>query len=303
MRKNEPRTGGRSLFPVFQQIKNYRLMWSGDFATHSSVHLCILVCCFFVIFLLSPPSSFASSPNLTADERQYLLDYFKEFPNCTSKIDAVRVFVYNSSLHAEPMDKDGWKTILMLKKMISFNKKETNDRPHLTCGPRAKCMQYILSFLNIKSYLVQIYSDNRSSFLSHTFLNAYNQDTSRFEVQDPDYNLFYVDKKSKKRLQVQDLIFSDLSLVDPVFDNGKKIVTGWNNSNIILREQYFEAVMLWNAFVNGSSLLIINQGRFNPFVKKSDTNALIKGQDVNFLEWTDIIYRQNWKKPFFILLQ
>lgn len=160
MRKNEPRTGGRSLFPVFQQIKNYRLMWSGDFATHSSVHLCILVCCFFVIFLLSPPSSFASSPNLTADERQYLLDYFKEFPNCTSKIDAVRVFVYNSSLHAEPMDKDGWKTILMLKKMISFNKKETNDRPHLTCGPRAKCMQYILSFLNIKSYLVQIYSDN-----------------------------------------------------------------------------------------------------------------------------------------------
>ena len=112
MRKNEPRTGGRSLFPVFQQIKNYRLMWSGDFATHSSAHLCILVCCFFVIFLLSPPSSFASSPNLTADERQYLLDYFKEFPNCTSKIDAVRVFVYNSSLHAEPMDKDGWKTIL-----------------------------------------------------------------------------------------------------------------------------------------------------------------------------------------------
>jgi len=164
-------------------------------------------------------------------------------------------------------------------------------------------MQYILSFLNIKSYLVQIYSDNRSSFLSHTFLNVYNQDTSGIEAQDPDYNLFYVNKKSKERLQVQHLILSNLSSVDPVFDNGKKIVTGWNDSNIILREQYFEAVMLWNAFVNGSSLLIINQDRFNPFVKKSDTNALIKGQDVNFLEWADIICRQNWGKPFFILLQ
>jgi len=273
------------------------------FATHPSIHLYILVCCFFVIFLLSPPSLFAGNPGLTSSERQYFLDYFKEFPNCTSKIDAVRVFVYNSSLHAEPMDNDGWKTILMLKKMISFNKNETNARPHLTCGPRAKCMQYILSLLNIKSYLVQIYSDNGSSFLSHTFLNAYNQDTSRFEVQDPDYNLFYVDIKSKKRLQVQDLIFSDLSSVDPVFDNDKKLVTGWNNSNIILKEQYFEAVMMWDAFVNGSSLLIINQDRFDPFVKKFDTNVLIKERDVNFLEWTDIIYRQNWGRNFFILLQ
>lgn len=278
-------------------------MSSRNFATHSSIHPYILVCCLLVIFILSPPSSFGGNPSLTSDEQQYLLDYFKKFPNCTSKIDAVRIFVYNSSIHTEPLDKDGWKTILMLKKMISFNKNETNARPHLTCGPRAKCMQYILSFLNIKSYLVQIYSDNRSSFLSHTFLNVYNQDTSRIEAQDPDYNLFYVNKKRKERLQVQYLILSNLSSVDPVFDNGKKIVTGWNDSNIILREQYFEAVMLWNAFVNGSSLLIINQGRFNPFAKKSDTNALIKGRDVNFLEWTDIIYRQNWGKPFFILLQ
>lgn len=302
MRRNELRTGGRSLYPLFQQGTDHKLMWSRNFATHSFIHPYILVCCLLAIFLLSPPSSFANSLNLTSDEQQYLLDYFKEFPNCTSKIDAVRIFIYSSSLHAEPMDKDKWKTILMLKKMITFNKNETNTKPHLTCGPRAKCMQYILSFLNIKSYLVQIYSDNRSSFFSHTFLNVYNQDTSRFEAQDPDYNLFYVDK-SKERLQIQNLIFSDLSSVDPVFNNGKKIVTGWNNSNIVLKEQYFEAVMMWDAFVNGSSLLIINQDRFDPFVKKSDTNALIKGRDVNFLEWADIIYRQNWGKPFFILLK
>jgi len=253
------------------------------------------------MFLLFSHGCFADSNILTDSEKSFLKNLFEKHQNNTQKIDAVRQFVYNNSKHEEPFDKDKWNSELMIKMMIRNYKEKSNSRPHMTCGPRALSMQYILNLIEIKSFKVQVYTDNMDSFLSHTFLHVYNNDTNRWEVHDPDYNLIYLDEKGN-RIEVQDLIFTKLDEIMPYYDDGKKTIKGWNSSNIILKDNYFEAVMLWGSFTNGSSLLIINQKRFNPYQEKKDY-TLTNKQKVNFLQWCDSVYRSQWNIPFYVLLR
>lgn len=248
------------------------------------------------IFLLLSHHCLADNRILIESERSFLKQLFENYQGMTPTIDAVRQFVYKNSKHEEPFDKDKWNSELMIKMMISNHRKQAHVRPHMTCGPRSKCMKYILSLIGIKSYMVQVYTDNMDTFASHAFLNVYNNDTKRWEVHDPDYNLIYVDKNGN-RVKVQDLLFNKLDKITPCYDDGNKIIRGWNSSKITLKNNYFEAIMLWDAFVNDSSLLIINQERFNPYQVKKDY-TLTNKKKVNFLQWCNSIYRNQWHKSF-----
>ncbi len=243
----------------------------------------------------------AKMSQLTESEQSFLIKKFKNQDiTVTAMIDQVRQFVYNNSEHKEPFDQQKWNTDLMIKNMILVHKNKSKDRPRMTCGPRSRSMMRILRLIGIKSYMVQIYTDNKDTFQSHTFLNVYNEDTKKWEAHDPDYNLIYLDA-TNQRVDVQTLLFSNLEKITPIFNDGKKQVEGWNSTNNLLKDDFFEAVMLWDAFINGSSLLIVNQNKFDLTIKKNDYTQTNKDK-VDFLHWCNSIYRDQWGKKFYISL-
>ena len=260
--------------------------------------LFLLVALVFYIFLVH--GNVGGNSGLTNSEVYLLRNLFYHFKNETKTIDSVRQFVYENSEHKEPFHKKKWNSILMVKLMIARYKNRSNPPPHMTCGPRARSMAAILDTLGIKSYLVQVYTDNYDTFASHTFLDVYNSDTAKWEAHDPDYNLIYLDSDNN-RVDAKQLISTDLDKIRPVYDIDNAKIKGWNDTNRILKKDYFESVMLWNAFVDGSSLLLINQDRFDLFNEKTDYTRTSKGK-VNFLQWCNTVYKEKWGRDYFISL-
>jgi hypothetical protein len=148
----------------------------------------------------------------------------------TETIDFIRNWVHRNSVHENDPSYDlraAFNTPRVLSMLWQTH--EAREAPvTLTCGPRAFAMQRILKELKIGSRIVMIFTDNFDNCVSHTFLEVFNPDTANWEIQDPDYNIYYIDEKTGERSAALGLIFGDIHSFIPVSYNGK----GWKINKV-----------------------------------------------------------------------
>jgi len=199
-------------------------------------------------------------------------------------------FVHNNSLHKidDEWKKDAFNIPLVIRKLVSASAGKEDDKPHLSCGPRAYAMRMILQQLGITSRLIGLSSDDFDTIQGHRLLEVYNQDRGIWETWDPDFGVTYVDKSTQKSVDIMQLVNGNLDNIIPM----NRTTSGWKETKTQhLKDSYFE-MALFESFTNGmtNSIIVINTTRF-------DTGKVFKDK-LNVYQWA----RQNYGHPRIIEL-
>lgn len=125
----------------------------------------------------------------------------------TEFIDETRKFVYENSINiykdsSEPPEEDielAWKMTYALDSLYLSKITGDGEPARLACGSRALVMSKILDGAGIQSRVVDLISDDFDYLAFHTLLEVFNPESQRWEIQDPDSNSYYFNKKTKKR--------------------------------------------------------------------------------------------------------
>ncbi|MBW2119894.1 MAG: hypothetical protein JRH09_18520 [Deltaproteobacteria bacterium] len=196
--------------------------------------------------------------------------------NCSveSTTDIIRKtmeFVHDNSLHLIDCEHRKYAfdisvdiSVVVNKLLLEYNGQE-NKKPHLSCGPRSFVMREVLGCFGITSRLIQVYSDEYDNVQGHRILEVFNPQEKKWEIWDPDYRVTYVDRYTKKPVDIMALVFGDINRIVP--KNG--IVKGWEETATEhLRENYFKAFSLERfdqGIIEGTmnTTIIVNRAKFN----------------------------------------
>jgi len=187
----------------------------------------------------------------------------------TARIDFVREFVYQNSIHKADSDENRLDYTKVLNGLYKHSQTQANP-PLLECSSRTAAMISILGGLNIKSRMVHVFSDDFLPMQSHTFLEVYNPNSSKWEAQDPDNDVYYVDSATGQRVAAVQLVLDNLEGIEPRSIYPEQVTSVKNR----LYPHYFEALVYHDA--DQSSLLgIINISRFDLNNKAFDLSRYI----------------------------
>ena len=196
------------------------------------------------------------------------------FHSETETIDFIRDWVYRNSIHK--MDAEHYEYAYDTPRvlfMLWHTYQTSKDYPHLSCGPRAYVMKAILDDLQIPNRIIMIFANNYFAINGHIFLEVFDRDTQNWEVQDPDFNISYIDIHNRKRLPGAGLIWGDLNSVIPVSPTKE----GWEQNHVAhLKRDYFGAMMFVNFLDGERSVMLINLSRFSAdkFFKEDAVTSL-----------------------------
>jgi len=157
-------------------------------------------------------------------------------------------YVHNNSLHQidDEHKRYAFNIPYVLNKMYIASVGDIKEKLHLSCGPRAYAMRAILSRFNIYSRLVQIYSDKYEANEGHRLIEVYNPDSQSWEAWDPNYGVTYVNRETKKPVDILTLVFSDKNNIIPMGISDQ----GWKNTKTErLKNTNFKAVLFENVMV------------------------------------------------------
>lgn len=196
------------------------------------------------------------------------------FPSETKRIDFIRDWVYRNSIHKIDAEHDqyAYDTPRILS-MLWRSCQTSEDYPHLSCGPRAYAMKAILDDLRIPNRIIMIFPNNNFEINGHTFLEIFNRDTRNWELQDPDFDIFYIDTHNRKRLPGAGLIWGDLNSIIPISPTKE----GWEQNHVAhLKRDYFGAMMFMDFWNREKSVILINLDRFSAdkFFKQDAVTSL-----------------------------
>lgn len=187
----------------------------------------------------------------------------------TDIIKASLAYVHNNSLHlideehAEYRDKQD----VIMQKLYEASRGNIDEKPHLSCGPRAYAMRKILDQYGMYSRLVQVYSDGFDIVRGHRMLEVYNPDRQKWEVWDPDYGVTYVNRDSGESVDILEMVFGDKSAITPEGIPGK----GWENTGTDeLRREFLKALHFEQDFGSRTYEFIINDALFDRQKKFAD---------------------------------
>jgi hypothetical protein len=176
--------------------------------------------------------------------------------------DLAREFVYRNSVHGAPAGAEKRRQDLptILSRLYAHEMGKEAEAPRLTCGPRALALHAILKRLGYACRIVSLFSDEYDNVRSHTFVEVQDPATQRWEVQDPDYNVVYVHDEGGQRLSAEDLVLGDPGTVVPV----SRRTRGWDGtSTALLRDKFFEALMVHAKDKTEKSVVLVNTDRFS----------------------------------------
>ncbi len=187
--------------------------------------------------------------------------------SATDIIRQTMEFVHDNSLHLIDSEhrKYAFDIPVVIKKLLLTYHGQESEKPHLSCGPRSFVMREVLGCFGITSRLVQIFSDEYDNVQGHRILEVFNPQEKKWEVWDPDYRVIYVDRYTKKPVDIMALVFGDINRIVP--KNG--IVKGWEETATEhLRENYFKAFSLERfdqGIIEGTmnTTIIVNRAKFN----------------------------------------
>jgi hypothetical protein len=183
----------------------------------------------------------------------------QHFSTATEKIDFVREFVHNNSEHRfdDESKHYAYNTPKVLQ-MLYDHYQTQSEAPGLICDTRSTAMIYIYEQLGIRSRFIHIYSDDFDTLQSHTFLEVFNDDTNRWEVQDSDYDVYYTAKNNQSRLSALQLVLSNLNNIQIQASTQGAIDHAADN----LLPHYFEAVV-YRDEAGKPTQVIVNTDRFS----------------------------------------
>lgn len=199
----------------------------------------------------------------------------------TDLIRAVLEYTYNNSVHIVDDEHEIYASNreIILEKMYMASTGNIEERPHLSCGPRSYIMKFILNQFHIYSRLVQIYTDEREEPAGHRLLEVYNPDTKSWEAWDPDNGVVYVDRDTKRPLDILTIIFSDKNTVVPIGVSAE----GWEKTETEhLKKGYFKSVLFEQDSGMKNTEIIVNSALF-------DMNKVF-ASGLTFEEWAKKYY-------------
>ncbi len=174
---------------------------------------------------------------------------------------SVQEFVHFNSVHGRDPDNEyHFRHDLNVKKLLLAALSSDKQKPLLTCGPRARLMYDILRMYNITSKLLQVYTSDYEIVKGHQIIEVWNDHESKWESWDPDFNVYYLDKKTGRHIAYDDLVFGDLEDVLPFNRNSK----GWSDTGTtVLKEHYFQAIMYDFPDFHMDHSILVNKDRLN----------------------------------------
>lgn len=183
----------------------------------------------------------------------------QNFQTKTEQIDFVREFIYQNSQHGLDAESAQYRLELpvTLSMLWSFYQDHKNP-PLLECSSRTVAMMSILDALGIRSRMINLFTSDYDTLRSHTFLEAYNPDNGHWEIQDPDYDVYYVYKTSSARVSTSQILLEPLDQFQPQSKFPGQVATA---SQSIL-SHYFQAIVFHDED-GGINLGLVNTSRFN----------------------------------------
>lgn len=137
--------------------------------------------------------------SLKANPEVYSFFKAKNFSSKTVELDYIRHWIYENTYGTGDTNYvDSFDPRKTLHDIYQSFKEKTN-RPPMTCGPRALAMQELLFMLGFETRFVSIFFQNDPNIIgSHSFLEIYNEDTKRWEIQDPLNDVYFIDKEGNR---------------------------------------------------------------------------------------------------------
>ena len=195
----------------------------------------------------------------------------------TEVIHAACGFVYNNSRHAVDSEhanlaamefSDAMRTIL--DGVICSANGNKDKKPHLSCGFRAYVLHDLLKAFKIESRLLLILHDDPKCYGLHRQLEVFNPETRQWEVWDPDYNVWFEDSDTGRRIGIIELLYRDLNQVTPMNSN----TSGWEKTDTkMLLDGGYKGVMFEGPDTRTKhNLILINSRRFD--LEKTSNDGL-----------------------------
>lgn len=131
----------------------------------------------------------------------------RNIKNWRTQVDFLRGHVHDNSVHMidEAFYKLWRDQTLIAGAVLSYIKKKNPEPPHLECSTRSGLLSSLYKALGYKTRAVQIWKNN-GDFSSHVYLEIQNPQTGAWEIQDPDHNVTWKNRRTGKRVPTSALI-------------------------------------------------------------------------------------------------
>jgi len=107
----------------------------------------------------------------------------------------VRNWVNSNSVHLidDEHDSYAFKINKVVCRISDYHQSKIG-KPHLSCGPRSYLAKLILDKLGFETRIIDIYKIDNGIPKSHTLFEYFDKQHKKWLLQDPDFNVYYVDK-------------------------------------------------------------------------------------------------------------
>lgn len=128
----------------------------------------------------------------------------RTFETEQSRINFIRNWVNTNSVHLIDEEHDSYAfNVPEVLNRLNSHALDSGTKPHLSCGPRAYAMKAILDFLGIQSRIIDLFGltelgEDRLKVSPHTLIEVFEEDTQKWVLHDPDFNVAYANKNTQE---------------------------------------------------------------------------------------------------------
>lgn len=185
-----------------------------------------------------------------------------EFNSDREKINFIRNWINCHSVHLIDKEHDTYAfnvaEVLVRLNQYALNKAE---KPHLSCGPRAYVMKAILDALGIESRIIDLFGlteldEGRLKVSPHTLIEVYENDTRKWVLQDPDFNVAYSNAISGEYLSAKEMLLAEQT--EKHFDNAGYVIENPINLENTVNGLFEWGVLYRYSYVGKSSNLLVS---------------------------------------------
>jgi hypothetical protein len=134
--------------------------------------------------------------------------------NPNTDFDNVRALIQAHSVHRND---DEFNSIMrnrsFAQEMLKHVTGQRSARVPMICGVRAWLMHDLLEEMGYDAMVVHIFDAQTPA--SHTFVRVLNPETDKWETQDPDINIYWIEVRTGTRIAVEDYAPDNLDKVQP----------------------------------------------------------------------------------------
>jgi hypothetical protein len=200
----------------------FKSSWSAERLTHMKR-------LFLVALILATVAACVAADHNDHDTVVALVQHITRSKSPDADFDSVRAFVQAHSVHRNDDEfnsirKEGRFAQEVLKHVAG----QRSDPVPMICGARAWLMHDLLEEMGFDAMVVHIF--DAQTPMSHTFVQVLNPETGKWETQDPDFNIYWIEVTTGARIAVTDYAPDNLDQAKPcgILGCGWEVVAGSN---------------------------------------------------------------------------